>query len=38
MGQFWNGEQPVINEDKEMPYPDLSKFPIFNKKTTESIG
>ena len=31
MGQFWNGEQPIINEDKEMPYPDLSKFPIFNQ-------
>ena len=37
MGQFWNGEQPVINEDKEMPYPDLSKFPIFNKKNTGSL-
>jgi dTDP-4-amino-4,6-dideoxygalactose transaminase len=31
MGQFWNGEQPIVNEDKEMPYPDLSKFPIFNQ-------
>jgi len=31
MGQFWNGEQPIVNEDKEMPYPDLSKYPIFNQ-------
>ena len=31
MGQFWNGEEPVINKDKVMPYPNLSKFPIFTQ-------
>jgi dTDP-4-amino-4,6-dideoxygalactose transaminase len=31
MGQFWNGEKPIRNKDKTMPYPDLSKFPVFNK-------
>jgi len=31
MGQFWNGEEPVVNKDKVMPYPNLSKFPIFNQ-------
>ena len=31
MGQFWNGEKPIRNKDKTMPYPDLSKFPIYNQ-------
>tara|TARA_R110000764_G_scaffold73253_1_gene149531 strand:- start:9362 stop:10000 length:639 start_codon:yes stop_codon:yes gene_type:complete len=31
ISQFWNGEKPVRNEDKTMPYPDLSKFPVYNK-------
>ena len=31
ISQFWNGEKPIHNKDKEMPYPDLSKFPIFNQ-------
>ena len=31
MGQFWNGEKPIKNKDKTMPYPDLSKFPIYNQ-------
>ncbi len=29
--QFWDGKKPIINKDKTMPYPDLSKFPIYNK-------
>lgn len=31
ISQFWDGEKPIHNEDKTMPYPDLSKYPIFNK-------
>ena len=32
MGQFYNGDgKPKHNEDLELPYPDLSKFPIYTK-------
>jgi len=31
MGQFYDGETKKVNEDVEMPYPDLSKFKIFTK-------
>jgi dTDP-4-amino-4,6-dideoxygalactose transaminase len=31
MGQFYKGEYPKQNEDLEMPYPDLSKFPIYTQ-------
>ena len=32
MGQFYDLDgKPVNNEDKEMPYPDLSQFDIYNK-------
>lgn len=31
MNQFYKGETPKHNEDLEMPYPDLSKFPIYTK-------
>ena len=32
MGQFYDLEgKPVYNEDKEMPYPDLSKFKIYTE-------
>jgi dTDP-4-amino-4,6-dideoxygalactose transaminase len=31
MNQFYHGETPKINEDLEMPYPDLSKFEIYTK-------
>jgi dTDP-4-amino-4,6-dideoxygalactose transaminase len=31
MGQFYKGESPKQNEDLEMPYPDLSKFPIYTQ-------
>jgi dTDP-4-amino-4,6-dideoxygalactose transaminase len=31
INQFYDGETPKHNEDLEMPYPDLSKFPIFTK-------
>lgn len=32
MGQFYNGEgNPKHNEDLELPYPDLSKFPIYTQ-------
>jgi len=32
MGQFYNGEgKPKHNADLELPYPDLSKFPIYTK-------
>jgi len=32
MNQFYNGEgQPKHNNDLELPYPDLSKFPIYTK-------
>jgi len=29
MNQFYNGEVPKHNEDLELSYPDLSKFPIY---------
>jgi len=29
MNQFYDGETPKSNPDLEMPYPDLSKFPIY---------
>lgn len=31
MSQFYNGETKKINEDLEMPYPDLSKYKIYNQ-------
>ena len=31
MNQFYHGETPKHNEDLEMPYPDLSKFPIYSQ-------
>jgi dTDP-4-amino-4,6-dideoxygalactose transaminase len=31
MNQFYSGESPKYNEDLEMPYPDLSKFPIYTQ-------
>ena len=32
MGQFYGLDgKPIHNEDKEMPYPDLSQFDIYNK-------
>jgi dTDP-4-amino-4,6-dideoxygalactose transaminase len=32
MGQFYDTDgNPIHNEDKEMPYPDLSKFKIYNQ-------
>ena len=31
MGQFYNGETKKQNPDLELPYPDLSKFPIYTK-------
>jgi len=31
MNQFYKGETPKINEDLEMPYPDLSRFEIYRK-------
>ena len=32
MGQFYDLEgKPINNEDKEIPYPDLSQFDIYNK-------
>jgi dTDP-4-amino-4,6-dideoxygalactose transaminase len=32
MGQFYDGEgKPKHNADLELPYPDLSKFPIYTK-------
>lgn len=31
MGQFYSGETKKHNEDLELPYPDLSKFPIYTK-------
>ena len=30
--QFYNGETPKINEDKEISYPDLSKFKIYTNE------
>ena len=33
MGQFYNGEgNPKHNEDLELPYPDLSKFPVYTNE------
>jgi hypothetical protein len=32
IGQFYNGEgKPKHNADLELPYPDLSQFPIYTK-------
>jgi dTDP-4-amino-4,6-dideoxygalactose transaminase len=31
MGQFYNGETKKHNADLELPYPDLSKFPIYTQ-------
>lgn len=31
MNQFYNGEVKKVNEDLELPYPDLSKFSIYTK-------
>jgi hypothetical protein len=32
MGQFYNTDgSKKINEDLELPYPDLSKFAIYNE-------
>jgi hypothetical protein len=31
MSQFYKNSKPVINEDLELPYPDLSKFEIYTK-------
>jgi hypothetical protein len=31
MNQFYSGETKKVNEDIEMPYPDLSKFKIFSE-------
>jgi dTDP-4-amino-4,6-dideoxygalactose transaminase len=31
MGQFYNGETKKHNPDLELPYPDLSKFPIYTQ-------
>jgi hypothetical protein len=32
MGQFYNRDgTKVVNEDLELPYPDLSKFEIYTK-------
>jgi hypothetical protein len=33
MNQFYQGETPKFNEDLEMPYPDLSKFPIYTQNS-----
>lgn len=33
MGQFYDiKEQPIHNEDKEWPYPDLSVYPIYQRR------
>jgi dTDP-4-amino-4,6-dideoxygalactose transaminase len=32
MNQFYDGENPKQNPDLELPYPDLSKFPIYTSK------
>jgi hypothetical protein len=29
MDQFWVGDRPISNPDIELPYPDLSKYPIY---------
>ena len=32
MSQFYNGDgNPKVNDDLELPYPDLSKFEIYTK-------
>lgn len=31
MQQFWKGNDPIHNEDKEISYPDLSKFEIYKQ-------
>jgi dTDP-4-amino-4,6-dideoxygalactose transaminase len=31
MNQFYLGETPKVNEDLELPYPDLSKFVIYQQ-------
>jgi dTDP-4-amino-4,6-dideoxygalactose transaminase len=31
MNQFYQGETAKHNEDVQMPYPDLSKFPVYTK-------
>lgn len=31
MSQFYKNSKPVINEDLELPYPDLSKYEIYTK-------
>jgi dTDP-4-amino-4,6-dideoxygalactose transaminase len=31
MGQFYNGEVKKHNVDLELPYPDLSKFPVYTQ-------
>jgi len=31
MSQFYKNSKPVVNEDLELPYPDLSKFEIYTK-------
>jgi dTDP-4-amino-4,6-dideoxygalactose transaminase len=31
MNQFYRNGEPIHNEDIELPYPDLSKFEIYNK-------
>lgn len=36
MGQFYDGDgKPKVNEDLELPYPDLSKFEIYTKANRE---
>jgi dTDP-4-amino-4,6-dideoxygalactose transaminase len=32
INQFYKDGKPISNEDLELPYPDLSKFPIYNEK------
>jgi dTDP-4-amino-4,6-dideoxygalactose transaminase len=32
MNQFYKDGKPAINEDLELPYPDLSKFEIYTKR------
>jgi hypothetical protein len=33
MKQFYDNktDKPIINQDKELPYPDLSKFEVYTK-------
>ena len=37
MNQFYQGETPKKNEDLEMPYPDLSKFPIYTQHNSDEL-